>query len=150
MKRVVTDVDNDGRSYVASSNEVQSHIIWEFQPDHIRDRIVGIDPMMVAEHMEPPVSGGARWAKATIAPGVAVRGSAGVDERGFHSTRTVDFVYVLDGELILELDVGTAELKEGDCVVQQATRHAWNNVSGKPSTILILMYKPFVPGKDEG
>ena len=46
---------------------------------------------------------------------------------GFHTTRTVDYDIVLDGEIWLELDAGEVRLKQGDIVVQGGTRHAWRN-----------------------
>jgi quercetin dioxygenase-like cupin family protein len=50
------------------------------------------------------------------------------DAPGMHTTPTVDFEVVLEGEVWLELDDGKeAHLKPGDCVVQNGTRHAWRN-----------------------
>ena len=50
------------------------------------------------------------------------------DAPGMHTTDTIDFEVVLEGEIWLELDDGvTAHLKAGDTVVQNGTRHAWRN-----------------------
>jgi quercetin dioxygenase-like cupin family protein len=50
------------------------------------------------------------------------------DGSGMHTTPTVDFEVVLEGEVWLELDDGEeAHLRPGDCVVQNGTRHAWRN-----------------------
>lgn len=46
---------------------------------------------------------------------------------GFHTTRSVDYDIVLEGDIWLELDEGEAHLKQGDIVVQGGTRHAWRN-----------------------
>ena len=55
------------------------------------------------------------------------------DNPGMHSSDTVDFVYIISGEIWLELDDG-AEVRvgAGDCVVQNGTRHAWRNKSAEP------------------
>ena len=54
------------------------------------------------------------------------------EREGFHITDTVDFLYILDGEV--ELVVGETEdnsertyLKAGDCVIQNGTHHSWHN-----------------------
>jgi quercetin dioxygenase-like cupin family protein len=50
------------------------------------------------------------------------------DAPGMHTTPTVDFEVVLEGEVWLELDEGEeVHLRPGDCVVQNGTRHAWRN-----------------------
>lgn len=50
-----------------------------------------------------------------------------------HTTPTVDFVTILSGRLIIELDDGaTRELNAGDVLVQNGTRHAWRNPFDEP------------------
>jgi quercetin dioxygenase-like cupin family protein len=45
-----------------------------------------------------------------------------------HTTSTIDFEIVLDGEIWLEFDDGVeVHLHPGDTVVQNGTRHAWRN-----------------------
>jgi quercetin dioxygenase-like cupin family protein len=52
---------------------------------------------------------------------------------GMHTTDTVDYIVVLSGEVALELDDGqSVQLRTGDCVVQNGTRHAWRNTSREP------------------
>ena len=46
------------------------------------------------------------------------------DAPGMHMTDTVDFVVVLSGEAVLELDDGAeVTVRAGDCIVQNGTRH---------------------------
>ena len=47
-----------------------------------------------------------------------------------HRTRTLDYVVVIEGELVLILDDSEVTLKTGDVVVQRGTDHAWENRSG--------------------
>jgi quercetin dioxygenase-like cupin family protein len=55
------------------------------------------------------------------------------DNPGMHTTDTIDFIVVLSGEISLELDDRqTVQLRTGDCVVQNGTRHAWRNTSSEP------------------
>ena len=46
-----------------------------------------------------------------------------------HRTRTLDYVNVIEGELVLILDDSEVILKPGDVVVQRGTDHAWENRS---------------------
>jgi mannose-6-phosphate isomerase-like protein (cupin superfamily) len=60
------------------------------------------------------------------------------DDPGMHTTDTVDFDYVVAGEVYLELDDGAEVLlRAGDCVIQNGTRHRWNNRSDEPCTIVV-------------
>jgi hypothetical protein len=61
------------------------------------------------------------------------------DNPGMHTTDSVDYLMVLDGDLWLELDDGQlTKLETGDTVVQNGTRHAWRNLSEKPSTVAVV------------
>ena len=62
------------------------------------------------------------------------------DAPGMHTTDTVDFDVVIDGEVWLELDDGKeVRLTRGSCVVQNGTRHAWRNKSDKPVTLAVAI-----------
>ncbi|MFT3864308.1 MAG: cupin domain-containing protein [Solirubrobacterales bacterium] len=59
---------------------------------------------------------------------------------GMHRTPTVDYVIVLEGEVVLEMEGGEeAVLRQGDFVIQNATRHAWRNRSERPATLAVVM-----------
>jgi Cupin domain len=61
------------------------------------------------------------------------------DNPGMHTTNSVDYVIVLDGDLWLELDDGQlTRLGPGDTVVQNGTRHAWRNLSAEPATVAVV------------
>ena len=55
-------------------------------------------------------------------------------------TETLDFCYILDGEITLVLDVEEIDLKAGDTVVQRGTNHAWSNRSDAPCTIIFCQH----------
>jgi mannose-6-phosphate isomerase-like protein (cupin superfamily) len=62
------------------------------------------------------------------------------DNPGMHTTDTVDFDYVVSGEVLMELDDGaTVHLRAGDCVVQNGTRHRWTNAGSQPCTIVTAL-----------
>ena len=48
-----------------------------------------------------------------------------------HRTKTLDYVVVIEGEIVLILDDSEVTLKQGDVVVQRGTDHAWENRSDR-------------------
>jgi mannose-6-phosphate isomerase-like protein (cupin superfamily) len=55
------------------------------------------------------------------------------EARGMHTTDTVDYGVVVRGEMTLELDDGKIiHLRQGDCIVQNGTRHRWRNPGSEP------------------
>ena len=55
------------------------------------------------------------------------------EARGMHTTDTVDYGVVVRGEMTLELDDGKIiHLRQGDCIVQNGTRHRWRNLGSEP------------------
>jgi hypothetical protein len=50
-------------------------------------------------------------------------------------TRTLDFCLILDGEIVLVLDLEEVRLSAGDTVVLRGSNHAWSNRSGRPCTV---------------
>jgi mannose-6-phosphate isomerase-like protein (cupin superfamily) len=72
------------------------------------------------------------------APGLAE--AMELQDSGMHTTDSVDYGVVISGEITLELDDGaTVNLKQGDCVVQNATRHAWRNRSTAPCVMAFVL-----------
>jgi hypothetical protein len=62
------------------------------------------------------------------------------DGSGRHRTQTVDYGIVLSGRIWLELDNGMKKkLEEGDCVIQNGTRHAWRNEFEEPCLMAFIM-----------
>jgi mannose-6-phosphate isomerase-like protein (cupin superfamily) len=55
--------------------------------------------------------------------------NAGGKRTPMHRTQTLDYVVVIEGELVLLLDDSEVTLKPGDVVVQRGTDHAWENRS---------------------
>jgi hypothetical protein len=48
-----------------------------------------------------------------------------------HRTKTLDYVVVIEGEIVLVLTDSEVTLKKSDVVVQRGTDHAWENRSDK-------------------
>lgn len=71
-----------------------------------------------------------------VSPGLAER----FEPDGKHTTPTIDYGIVLDGEIWLELEDGIETcLRPFDVFVQNGTRHAWRNKSNRPATIAVIL-----------
>ncbi len=152
VRRVVTEVV-DGRSRVASDGAAPAGWCDELWVTDGTDPL-GADPSgydggVGTAALEPP-AGGARFRMVAVPPDAEMRAvlaardtadpaRSGVDADGHHMTRTIDYVYVLDGDVTLELDDGEVDLHPGDVVVQRATNHAWRNRGDAPIRLLVVM-----------
>jgi len=65
---------------------------------------------------------------------------AGAPHPYMQRTMTLDFCYVLEGEITLVLDTEEVHLKEGDTVIQRGTNHAWSNRSDKPCLVVFSQH----------
>ena len=73
-----------------------------------------------------------------VLPGLAEKFE--MDSPGMHTTDSVDYGVLIEGEMHLELDDGASKkLAPRDVVVQNGTRHAWRNKSDKPATMLFVL-----------
>jgi mannose-6-phosphate isomerase-like protein (cupin superfamily) len=148
MKRVVTGVNEQGRSYIVSIDELDPaspSTVWAYEPSQVLDWINAIEPGVAADWIGPQVSGGVVWHFAPMPPESEVtqhQSYQGIDEEGFHTTKTIDFDFIFEGQLTMVLDEGRVELEKGDFVIQQATRHAWHNESDKVAILLALIHRP--------
>jgi mannose-6-phosphate isomerase-like protein (cupin superfamily) len=58
---------------------------------------------------------------------------------GMHTSDTIDYAIVVRGEMTLELDDGQkVHLRQGDCVVQNGTRHRWRNPLPEPCLMAFI------------
>jgi naringenin degradation protein FdeH len=137
-RRVVTGHDANGKSVVISDGappqhhpmqgrEVGADFFEMWSVDQPVPQLTSVEPrepneraftiMPVAGHLlrlidiYPPKDGGKR----TV----------------MHRTKTLDYVVVIEGEIVLVLDDSEVVLKKGDVVVQRGTDHAWENRSNE-------------------
>jgi hypothetical protein len=73
-------------------------------------------------------------------PGLFDAHAADPTDPAFHTTDTVDYAFVAEGELVLKLDDGAEELlRPGSFVVQRGTRHAWENRADHPALVVFVI-----------
>lgn len=61
------------------------------------------------------------------------------DRPGMHISDSIDFVHVLSGQVILELEQRETLVKEGDVVIMRGGWHNWRNETDKPCTVASVM-----------
>ncbi|MDB5407568.1 MAG: cupin [Rhodospirillales bacterium] len=59
--------------------------------------------------------------------------------KGMHRTDTVDYAIILSGEIYAVMDEGEVLLKQGDCLIQRGTNHAWSNRTEAPCLIAFVL-----------
>ena len=62
-----------------------------------------------------------------------------------HSTDTVDYAIVLEGEITMLMDEEDVVLQAGDVIIQRGTNHAWANRSDKLARMAFIL----IDGVDE-
>lgn len=168
MRRIVTGHDSDGNSIIVSDGEpprtndfttlrgFSSAVVWSTEPGHPASR-GGADTTADVQSVVPG-PGGTRLITLAFPPD-AVRAEPDFDGQamgaeflaalpglaevfapnGIHTTHTVDYVIVVEGEMWLETDgEHLTRVQAGDIVVQNATRHAWRNLSDKNAVLAVV------------
>ncbi len=73
-------------------------------------------------------------------PGLFEKHAADPEDAAFHTTDTVDYGFVVEGEICLQLDDGDEQvLPVGSFVMQRGTRHAWINRSDEPALVVYVL-----------
>jgi quercetin dioxygenase-like cupin family protein len=139
IRRIVTERDARGKAVVKSDGYVES------APGKIDRNISAADvwwthcvPADISGHdatSEPspgmPTPAGTLLKVLELAPGT---------KPVMHETRTLDYVIVLDGEVVMLLDDGAeVHMKAGDLMIQRGTLHGWANRSDKPCRIAFVL-----------
>jgi hypothetical protein len=168
IRCVITGRNSSGKSIFVKDASVEP-ITLSLLPGFEFHRLWGSDsaPKLPSDGTPPPharyfpPAGGFRFAFFTVPPGTGkipentdllaafteiqtkLPGMADVLEPmhpGMHTTDTVDLDVVLSGEVYLILDDGAEVLlKAGDSVVQNGTRHAWENRSSKDCVLAVAL-----------
>lgn len=140
VRRVVTGVDADGRSTIASDGEPSSVFrpgasvltdVWETGGPLVGAGQGG-DP--VGAWQVEPVGGGVKLGIVELPPGDYTA------EANWHSTATIDVDVIVSGRVELHLpDRQVRVLGPGDVVVQRGTLHRWQPIGDSPLRMATLM-----------
>lgn len=61
------------------------------------------------------------------------------DHPGMHTTDTVDYALVMEGEIVAIMEAGETLMRQGDVLIQRGTPHAWANRSGKAVKVAFIL-----------
>lgn len=164
VRRIVTGVNADGRSYIVSDTRFpagdvapgQAIRVGLWTTDSSRPSNAGThDPVPdgVIVRTPPAHRGGSVIRVTDIPPDTAhaydpgnlrERGCKTTPDRsakhpGFHATDTVDYAICLEGEVWAVLDADETLMRPGDVLIQRGTYHAWSNRSDRVARMLFVL-----------
>jgi hypothetical protein len=153
---------SDERLLVSFTNlpEFASTLLWQTPPTpQIGSAELARDPVPAMTRYLPPV-GGTSFMVVNFPPdslmaspsfdGMAFGAEAAaklpglaqtfeMQDPAMHTTETVDYGIVLDGEIWLDLGAETVHLKKHDVAIQHGTRHGWRNKGQASATMLFVL-----------
>ena len=133
MRRVVSAHDSEGKSCIASDEEISINDLWSTSGD----QPLGAGP---AGERAPRfrATGASRCFIATLQKSPDPIPT--LENRiGFHRTSGVAYVLVLTGEIVFLVDREEVRLKAGDLVVERGTDHSWRNEGDTPVGLLVTV-----------
>ena len=167
IRRIVTGHDQQGRSNITINDDAPNVIevkgwpdldvtlLWvtgEMPVDNMGKTDQGARPMR-----HDPTSGGTIFRIVEIPPEKSLAGidtKAAFEHMGshnrpreqdsakhpsMHKTNSVDYLVVISGEMWMVMEDGETLLRQGDCIVQRGTNHAWVNKSDKPCVLAAIL-----------
>ena len=129
VRRVVAAAGAAGKSQVV----LEEPLPLDGEPQRIRLTNLWIAPLARADNLAPFEGGyvpfamsqtlGNSYAMTLVeyAPGF------GQDDPGLHSTDTIDHFYVVEGEIVMVLEVGEVVLRSGETGIIRGAVHGWRN-----------------------
>jgi len=135
VRRVVTAIDDQGKSYVKWDNEIKAvpgRPGFSFFPMWATKKL----PAEMTEEdpntweLGTSLAGGSVFRIGRYEPGAAAR---------WHRTDSVDYAICLSGEMWMQLDKGEVHLKPGDVVIQRGTIHNWVNKGTEPCLMIFVL-----------
>ena len=168
VRRIVTGIDANGRSYIAEDGVSPAMHVIEGRPGYRNNNIwrtVGSPaPLAAADSVSeqrgvlPPQGGTVirvidippedkdpevrkRLTEAVFAAQFAdaKHDSSSARHPGMHITDTIDYAILLHGELVAIMDEGETVMRAGDILIQRGTNHAWANRSGAVARIAFIL-----------
>ena len=167
VRRIVTAIDEQGRSYIAEDGPSPAMMGMAERPGYRNNNLwrtlspARIDaPDTILEHrgVMPPKGGTVIRVvdippeekdpelrrKQTEAVFKAMFADAKHDpghdrHPGMHVTESIDYAIVLQGELVAIMDRGETVMRAGDVLIQRGTSHAWANRSNEIARIAFIL-----------
>jgi len=137
VRRVITGHDASGKAFVkideVCSNTVSgrpgatSCVVWTTEGFPVNNSGQADES---TRKVGTTLGNGTVFRMIEFAPGVAPRN---------HRTDSIDYGVILSGEIDMELDGTTVNLKAGDTFVQRGTIHNWINRGAQPCVLAVIL-----------
>ena len=167
-RRVLTAIDADGKSYIAADgpspadfvlpgSTYRSTNMWRTHaapgaieaPDDITEHRGVLPPrhgtvLRVIDF--PPIGDATPEERAAMVKAVfaalypdADHHEGSARSASMHTTDTIDYAIVLEGEIVAVMDRDEALLRAGDILIQRGTAHGWENRSDRIARIAFVL-----------
>jgi mannose-6-phosphate isomerase-like protein (cupin superfamily) len=145
-RRVVTGLDAEGKSCILIDGPVKdqglggANLVWTTDAipadnsgmQDIDDTPFGFEMMH---------AGGSIFMVLEYPPGM------GCDKPYWHATDTIDYIVMLNGEVVLSVETGEVVLRAGDMFVDRGVAHAWRNETSLPASFACINLPALPVGK---
>jgi quercetin dioxygenase-like cupin family protein len=151
FRRIVTGHDKAGTAMVVEDGQcphaftvtggVVTTELWSHSgaPDNSAPYVDPVGPDVSV----PPPSGGSVFRIVEFPPSSSVKPYQ-------HRTASVDYCFVIRGEIYAVVDDTERLMRAGDALIQRGTRHSWDNRTSEPCQVLfVLIDAPPVAGLPE-
>lgn len=140
-RRVVIGINSDGKSCIQIDGPVpklsgSSDMIWRTAA--IPADNSGAEDAAVPYAMEHLHDGGSNFMLVTFPPHMGPY---------FHATDTLDYLVVLTGQIVMQLEVEEVVLNPGDLIVDRGVIHAWRNDTDQPASMVTVTVPAHPLGK---
>ena len=123
-------IDAPSASFVSARTGSTIKHLWNSDVPAAIPAGESFEDMGARPHVIPPPENGTRFVIIDFPPG---------NEALMHRTESLDYAFVLAGEIEMDMDESTVTLKAGDVVVQRGTNHAWFNRSAVPARVAFVL-----------
>lgn len=128
-RRVVTGLDAEGRSTVVLDGPVPrtsaAGVVWH-SAGVPADNAAAPDTVPTTHSFAAMHGGGTNFLITEMPPGI---------QPFWHATDTIDYIVVIKGEIVLELEAGETRVGPGEFIVDRGVIHAWRNDG--PETVVM-------------
>jgi len=144
-RRVVTGIGGDGKSCILFDgpippNSPATGLVWHTEAIPA-DNSGSADMGQAEFSFEMMHSGASTFMIAEYQPGTAA------EQTYWHATDTIDYLVVLKGEIVLELEAGEVRMQAGDFIVDRGIVHSWRNDGPEVAASAIVTIPALPVGK---
>ena len=133
FRRIVTGLDSDGKSTLlidapVAAMSATGGMIW--RTDAVPADNSGTEDIASSPFTFDMMEGGGSTFMVVEYP-------VGMGEF-WHSTQTIDYIVVLEGEVVLMLETGEVRLRKHDFLVDRGVVHSWRNDGPEPAVSVVI------------